>query len=72
MANIAEGFARIGTGEWGHSLSLALGSCAETKSHLYVSLDCGYITDEEMKSLYEDLDDIGRMLHKLRVKAKQA
>jgi len=69
MANIAEGFARQGSGEWLHALSISIGSCAETKSHLYVALDCGYISEEQMKEIYAELDRIGRMLFKLRASA---
>jgi len=69
MANIAEGFARRGSGEWGHALSLAQGSCAETKSHLYVALDCGYLSEEKMAEIYGELEEIAKMLHSLRVRA---
>jgi len=71
MANVAEGFARRGSGEWSHALSLAQGSCAETKSHLYVALDCGYLAQETMAELYEDLEEIAKMLHALRTRAEK-
>lgn len=49
MANIAEGFERRSRKEFTQFLGIALGSCAEVRSHLYVALDQDYISDAEFK-----------------------
>ncbi len=52
MANIADGFGRGGNKEFVQFLGHARGSCAELKSHLYVALDAGMITDQHFDQLY--------------------
>jgi len=62
MANLAEGWARRGSGEFSHFVSIAMGTCSELKSHFYIALDCGYLEDHDMKDLYRLADEIARML----------
>ena len=52
MANIAEGFDRRTKKDFRHFLGIALGSCSEVKSHLFVALDQGYISPEDFNSAY--------------------
>ena len=52
MANVAEGFGRGGNKEFVAFLSIARGSCAEVKSHLYVAKDAGFIEPAEFNTLY--------------------
>jgi len=51
VANIAEGHARLGTGEFAHALSMALGSLAEVDTLLWVAMDLRYAAEPELASL---------------------
>ncbi len=69
-ANIAEGFGRYHSQESIQFYRTARGSLAEIKSHLYISLDQGYITDKELKRLFIIIDEIGKMLSGLIIQTK--
>lgn len=62
MANIAEGQGRRTDRDFSHFLNISIGSVAETKSHMYIALDRGYISKDLFDDIYEKLDEIGRML----------
>lgn len=65
MANIAEGQGRRTDKDFANFLNMSLGSIAETKSHVYLALDLGYIAQDEFKDSYEGLDEIGKMVFAL-------
>ena len=51
MANIAEGFERGGPAEFHQFLTIAKGSCAELRSHLYVALDANHLDQESFDQM---------------------
>ena len=66
MANIAEGFERAGRAEFHQFLVVAKASCAEVRSHLYVALDVGYITEDVFRGLSDLTEEEGRIIGGLR------
>lgn len=66
MANIAEGYERSSPGEFHRFLSIAKGSCAELRSHLYVALDNEYITKTDFDLLQQEAKVLGRIIGGLR------
>ena len=62
MSNIAEGFSRRTTKEFGQFLFIAKGSAAEVQSQLYVALDQGYIKREKFDELYAKSDEVARLI----------
>ena len=65
LANIAEGFSRYHKAETMQFYRNARGSLAEVKSLLYICLDRGYITQEQLEKIFNYIDEIGKMLNGL-------
>ena len=65
LANIAEGQGRRTDKDFAHFLNMSLGSVAETKSHIYLALDLGYLSQPQFDEIYEKLDEVGRMIFAL-------
>lgn len=74
MANIAEGFVRRSNREFVQFLFIAMSSCAETQSHLYIALDQGYLSKDSFESIYGQADRTARIISGLikYLRAKQA
>jgi four helix bundle protein len=66
MANIAEGFERGRPTEFHQFLSVAKGSAAEVRAHLYVALDAGHINQSLFDELLENAEEVGKVLGGLR------
>ena len=61
-ANIAEGFERGGDKEFLQFLSVAKGSCGETRAQLYVALDQAYISTAEFETLFQSATEVGMQI----------
>jgi four helix bundle protein len=66
MANIAEGFERNRSGEFHQFLSVAKGSCAEVRSHLYAAHDARYLGQSRFAELLVQAEEVGRIVGGLR------
>ena len=62
MANIAEGFMRHSDKEFIQFLFIAMSSCAEIESHLYVALDQGYVDQAQFDGIYEQARKTAMMI----------
>ena len=73
MANIAEGFVRRSNKEFVQFLFVAMSSCAEVQSHLYVALDQGYLSKDSFESIYGQAGRTSRIISGLikYLRAKQ-
>jgi len=72
MSNLAEGFDRAGRSEFHQFLVIAKGSSAEVRSHLYVALDVGYISQDEFEQTIMQVEELARIIGGLRASvAKQ-
>ena len=64
-SNIAEGYGRKTTPEYIRSLYVAYGSNCELETQILLSYDLGYIKNEYMEKIQEDIGEIERMLKAL-------
>jgi four helix bundle protein len=65
MSNIAEGQGRRTDRDFAHFLNISLGSVAETKSHMFLAMDLGYVSESLFAEIYEKLDEVGKMVFSL-------
>lgn len=62
VSNIAEGYARRTDKEFVQFLYISHGSVAELGAQLYLALDLEYIQKQEFNSLYEECNEISKMI----------
>ena len=60
-ANIAEGKARFGPGEYRRFVSIALGSVAELETHLEIAERLSFVEPTQLRPSRDKLDRVGRM-----------
>ena len=61
-SNIAEGYGRSHRKEYIHHLFMARGSLMEVETQLIIAVRLDYVTREQAKPLWEQLDKTGRIL----------
>ena len=66
VSNIAEGSGRNTDADFVHFLDIANGSAFETETQLYVAVDLGYTSQQELENLLPHLHEIEKMLYNLR------
>lgn len=64
-SNIAEGHARVSTGEFRQFLGHARGSLVEIETQIEIALRLSYISDAEASEIFRRTDEIGNMLNGL-------
>jgi len=63
MGNIAEAHGRYSFEDKRRLLDIALGSCKEIQSHLYVALDQRYIDQAGFDEAYRQADVVGQLIN---------
>ncbi len=75
MSNIAEGLVRHSDKEFVQFLFVAMSSAAEVQSHLYVTIDQKYVSQESFDKIYAQAEKTGKiisgLIKYLRTKIKQ-
>jgi four helix bundle protein len=64
-SNIAEGHARLTTGEYKHFLGNARGSLAEIDTQILIATDLGYLDKNHCNAFLSATAEVGRMLNGL-------
>jgi four helix bundle protein len=64
-SNIAEGHARIGTREYLHFLSIAMGSVAELDTQIILCRELEFLSPQDSQEMIRQLETIGKMLRRL-------
>ncbi len=69
-ANIAEANGAISQADFSAKISIAYKECLETKYWLSLLKDTGYIEQKAFDSIYQDADEIGKILFSILKKTK--
>lgn len=65
MHNIAEGFDAGSDAEFSRFLKIARRSASEVQSQLYLALDQGYISEDELQTAYEIATEVKKLINGL-------
>lgn len=68
--NIAEGYARHGTRDYVHFISIAIGSLAELETQLLLANDLDYLLEKEIMPILNEIHILQKMLNKMRQSLK--
>ena len=71
MSNIAEGFGRNNPNEFHQFLVIALGSCHELRSQLYIACDVDYISQERFNNLSDQAERVANIVGALRASVER-
>jgi len=66
--NIVEGFKRKSKKDYAHFINIADGSSEETKYHIILAKNLGYIKENDFEILNGSCDEIGKMLYSFHKK----
>jgi four helix bundle protein len=69
-ANIAEANGAISQADFSAKMSIAYKECLETKYWLSLLKDTGYIPEKAFNSIYDDADEIGKILFSILKKTR--
>lgn len=67
VLNIAEGFERGSNKEFANFINIAKGSAGEVRAILYLAKDRGYISNDELKKFFKEVEEISKQLSKFRI-----
>ena len=67
-SNIAEGIGRFSTKEKCHFLEIALGSLMEVYCQFLLAKDRGFVTEEDLQNIGDEVETIGKKLNSFRSK----
>lgn len=65
-ANIAEGFGRWNTREFGRFLAISCGSLRELETHVIISQRLGYVSEAKSELILRATDELAGMLFRMR------
>jgi four helix bundle protein len=69
-SNIAEGQARLSTGEFKHFLGNARGSLVEVETQIQIARDLGYLEAQASENILASAAEVGRILNGLLASLK--
>jgi four helix bundle protein len=69
-ANISEADGAISKADFSNKISIAYKECLETKYWLSLLKDTGYLSQKSFQSIYQDADEIGKILFSILKKTR--